>query len=378
MQNVSRPPQIQRCVFIAALAINVAVLLLSSVSVAIGAELPAAAPEQDRKAILAMAGEHEVTFDFRETASLSPGYQTTDPYTEHATEAVIVIDNQPDRITLQHILVMGGPGRERVIKHWRQDWRYEPTHTFQYVGPDEHGNPLWQRRELSAAESRGKWVQEVYQVDDMPRYASLGSWQHLTAHSVVGSTWEGEVTRRPLPRREYTTRSDYTVLTAINRHIITQGGWLHEQQNLKQISTPDGTITTTLARELGNNTYARISKDDPHTSPHTPPHTPKINFQPGYDTWAATAAFWADVRAAWRPILFDQPSLRVSLKLEGKPLHDHFADYAKKIQAAGTYDPTVGRQFIQHTLSRYLLPTAAAPAAKPAPTLAAPQAASRQ
>ena len=35
-------------------------------------------------------------------------------------------------------------------------------------------------------------------------------------------------TWRPLPRREYTRRSDYNALDVVNRHTIVPGGWTHE------------------------------------------------------------------------------------------------------------------------------------------------------
>ena len=35
-------------------------------------------------------------------------------------------------------------------------------------------------------------------------------------------------TWRPLPRREYTRRSDYNALDVVNRHTIVRGGWTHE------------------------------------------------------------------------------------------------------------------------------------------------------
>ena len=40
---------------------------------------PDATFEQDREAILAMAGDYKVTFDFRETVPLTEGYTLKDP-----------------------------------------------------------------------------------------------------------------------------------------------------------------------------------------------------------------------------------------------------------------------------------------------------------
>jgi len=41
---------------------------------------------------------------------------------------------------------------------------------------------------------------------------------------VNASTWEPEVSWRPLPRRDGTTRDDYDVIEAVNRHTITAWG----------------------------------------------------------------------------------------------------------------------------------------------------------
>src|SRR5258706_7992278 len=87
------------------------------------------ARERDRAAILAMAGDYRVSFDFLETILFEPGAPPARPYRSWATERVYVIEDRPDRIRLQHILVMfvvDDAGRQSgplVQKHWRQDWR---------------------------------------------------------------------------------------------------------------------------------------------------------------------------------------------------------------------------------------------------------------
>src|SRR5690554_631599 len=78
--------------------------------------------EQDRKSILAMEGCYKVTFDFAETFSPDTGYVKYDNYSSHGIEYVFAIENEPDFISLQHILVVNDTF---IVKHWRQDWLYE-------------------------------------------------------------------------------------------------------------------------------------------------------------------------------------------------------------------------------------------------------------
>lgn len=236
--------------------------------------------EQDRAAILAMVGEFDVDFRFEETAALTPGYELKKPYHATATEIVTVLESEPEFISLQHILVTGEDGS--VVKHWRQDWHYERDVVYRYLGPID-GHQTWVPEELSEAQSRGAWVQTVWQVDDSPRYQSVGRWQH----GDNWSRWEGDETGRPLPRREWTKRDDYDVLVARNVHLLTPAGWLHEQDNMKRVLHPregDSVASDVLARERGFNAYVRNNAHD---------------MQSGYDYWDKTQSFWADVRAWW-------------------------------------------------------------------------------
>lgn len=234
--------------------------------------------ERDRQAILAMAGEYRVSFNFEETAALTGGYTLKAPYHSEATELVTVLEDSPARIVLQHILVLGE--EQRVVKHWRQDWVWQPEQVFEYLGERR-----WRVRELSPEEVRGAWSQSVWQVDDSPRYAAIGRWHHDGNQSV----WTSETTWRPLPRREYTTRDDYDVMVAVNRHVITPSGWLHEQDNAKLV-TRDKQYRL-LAREYGRNRYERISDYD---------------FTPALEYWDRTEDYWAEVRRTWKALFADR------------------------------------------------------------------------
>ena len=62
--------------------------------------------ERDRRAILAMAGDYRTSFDFIETVGFTEGYQPKAPYQSWGTERVYVVANEPEFVSLQHIIVM--------------------------------------------------------------------------------------------------------------------------------------------------------------------------------------------------------------------------------------------------------------------------------
>ena len=174
--------------------------------------------ERDRRAILAMAGTYRVTFDFLEVTPFgADDDKPKAPYQSWGTEKVYVDSDQGEFISLVHILEMrivqpdGKVSEPMVTKHWRQDWTYEPTHIVEYQGRDR-----WVRRKLDASEAKGAWLQSVYQVDESPRYASVGRWEHTKSFS----SWIGGDTWRPLPRREWSVRDDYQALIGTNRHTV--------------------------------------------------------------------------------------------------------------------------------------------------------------
>jgi hypothetical protein len=246
--------------------------------------------EQDRQAIRAMAGNYKVTFDFTETVSFVQGYEKKKPYVTGATEIVRVIENKPGFISLQHILLVGDT-HQFPIKHWRQDWIYEPESIHEFVGFNS-----WKKRDLKQQERQGKWAQVVYQVDDSPRYAGLAAWQHDNGIS----QWASEVNMRPLPRRDMTKRDDYDAILAVNRHAVTPNGWVHEQDNSKLILRSQ--TATLLAREIGINTYVR---DD------------QIAFSVADDYWHLTKDYWQAVRDKWSEV--ETNNAYFSLTIQGEP-----------------------------------------------------------
>ena len=154
--------------------------------------------DQDRAAILGMAGEFEVSFQFQETIPLVENYELRAPYKETARELVKLVEDKGHEITLQHILVIDDMDGPRIIKHWAQIWSYEDHHVLSY-----EGKMTWVPQTLSKEETAGTWTQLVTQVDDSPRYKGVGRWVHHGNYSA----WTSSPSTRPLPRREYRKRS---------------------------------------------------------------------------------------------------------------------------------------------------------------------------
>ncbi len=272
--------------------------------------------EQDRRAILAMTGDYRISFDFLEVEMYSDSTTPSDPYRSWATERVFVIENTEERISLQHIIVMFMQGEDgttqgpMLVKHWRQDWEYEPETALEFIGERQ-----WTTRTLTEDERKGRWQQTVYQVDDSPRYAMRGTWEHNAAYS----SWLSEPAWRPLPRREYTVRSDYQTLVGTNRLTILPRGWIHAQDNVKTVLTGPYAVNKAnpaLAREYGVNRYDRIVGFD-------------FSEQEAY--WEKTAPFWSRVRAGWATHLSQAPTVKVATKCEDERVYKMLFGMASKI-----------------------------------------------
>ncbi len=263
--------------------------------------------QQDRNAILAMAGDYRVSFDFIETVAFDKNYALKDRKLSGGDEIVRVIEDTGDFISLQHILVVGGD-KKFPVKHWRQDWRYEPESVLIFIGAN-----AWETRKLTPAESQGKWSQVVYQVDDAPRYGALGEWRHEDGVSA----WTPPAEWRPLPRRDATTRDDYHAIDAVNRHTITPAGWAHEQDNTKLVLTGE---PHALVREVGVNLYEK--SDD-------------FDISIGDNYWNATKDFWAEIRAEWTRIEAENPRFGLTVQGEPEELYMKILDLAEAVEKDG-------------------------------------------
>lgn len=272
--------------------------------------------DQDRAAILAMAGDYKVSFHFMESVGLTPDFELGRPYHSWATEKVHVLEDRGDFISLQHTLVMffaeedGSLSEPMLVKHWRQDWTFEDTNLHTY-----RGNNTWARETLAPATVKGAWTQAVWQVDDSPRYETYGKWNHTGNQSV----WSSGDFWRPLPRREYSVRDDYKVMAGSHRIRITPTGWFHEQRSLKQVETEsDANPPTFLAEEIGLNRYERIT-------------SPALTAAEEY--WTKTSRYWGGVREAWQDVYAEHDRFSLRSKVNGHRLYEVHFEYAGKLES---------------------------------------------
>lgn len=282
-------------------------------------------PAKDRAAIRAMAGAFKVSFAFDETVALSPGYALRAPYRAEAMEVVEVLEETENTLVLQHVLLITSEGKRAPMKHWRQDWTFEDPSLRVF-----RGNSTWEQTETSPSERRCAWSQAVFEVDDGPRYEALGRWVHEPGIS----TWTSAPTFRPLPRREYTQRSDYDVLQAINRHTLTPNGWVHEQDNTKLI-LKEGRA---LAREHGVNRYDRASLPEAALA---------------HQYLVDTGPFWKAVRAAWEQQWTGHAQQSVRAEVDGKRLYEHLFPLA---ESSKTLSAPEQRQKAEQFVSQYVSP----------------------
>jgi hypothetical protein len=218
------------------------------------------------------------------------------------------------------------------MRHWRQDWSYEPKERLVYRGQN-----TWERIAVANGERRGAWVQSVWQVDGSPRYSGVGRWQHLGNYS----TWVSGEEWRPLPRREFSVRNDYQVLSGTNRHSITPTGWIQEELNVKLAlderghPIADGPV---VAREFGLNRYETISGFD---------------WSPGDRYLARTAPLWEAVRAEW-----DARIARGAVTLKAQPdqaqLFGPLFEYADALDSGETRTTHDIHEFARSAVASYL------------------------
>ena len=258
---------------------------------------------KDRLAILSMVGEYRVSFEFIETFGSKNNYKLDNPYQSWGTEMVIVLNDEPNYISLQHIMMMYFKGEDGSIsgpyiqKHWRQDWTYEDSKILNY-----RNDKIWDL--LIVDDYQNTWSQSVYQVDDSPRYESYGMW----LHSEEGSRWISKATPRPLPRREFSVRDDYSLLSGLNKITVMPWGWVMEELNEKIIFP-----NKYHGSEFGIARYQRISNYD---------------FTPARDYWDDTKEYWSIVRGKWREIL-SQDKVCLLKDVEGRPMYMYKFEFAE-------------------------------------------------
>ncbi|MEM9363493.1 MAG: DUF6607 family protein [Bacteroidota bacterium] len=274
--------------------------------------------DMDRESILDMCGCYDITFKYTETFAPEIDYEKKLDYTAAALELALPIVNEEDKVSIQHLLVIND---SMVIKHWRQDWEFENQRVFHY---DKDNN--WVFQTLPAEQVKGQWTQKVFQVDDSPRYSGSATWIHADGKHY----WENK-SDSPLPRREYTKRSDYNVMKRGNRHEITSYGWVHEQDNDK-IIRKDGAEDVLLAQEKGMNTYTKVAGE---------------RCKAAIDWWEKHKGFWAKVRTSWDGVYNREGDLTLQKSVDKKPLFMHFYPMEKVNAGPAEIEETISKFVVE-------------------------------
>ena len=267
----------------------------------------------DKQAIKKMCGCFEVSYRFAETFNYSddPNFKPSKNKISKGLEWAQLVVDKKNTISIQHLLVVGPPNNQMVIKHWRQDWLYQNTDFYMYDGFN-----TWKFEQKQKSEIKKQWTQKVFQVDDSPRYEGSGSWVHVDGKSY----WESK-TPAPLPRREYTKRNDYNITLRGNRQEITNFGWIHDQDNEKVIRE-EGTDDVIIAVEKGYNTYKKVADS---------------KCKAAQDWWKEHLDKWSIVRAKWSEVYGRNNTLKLETKVDNKALYKHlFVDNLTDKKAINT------------------------------------------
>ena len=255
---------------------------------------------KDKPSVEKLCGCFDVEFKYAETFSPDPSYKFHDRETiSGGTELVFPVEVSDKKIVMQHLLVITD---SIIVKHWREDWTYENNEVFTYTG-----NKTWKKEKLKPEQVKGTWTQSIWEVSDEPRYQGTAQWQIVDGKNVWTNT-----TDAPLPRREYSVRSDYNILKRTNRISITKDGYLHEQDNQKILRTGD--TDKLLVQEKGINSYKRID-------------TAKC--APALAYWTANKTYWTKVRTIWASYIAKNNTIEMKTKVDGKVLHEYLYDLAK-------------------------------------------------
>lgn len=260
-----------------------------SLLIAIGLQAQTDKKEQDIAAIKAMEGCYKVEFNFAETFSPDTAYEYHDRYYSWGIEYVFVIEDSEDLISLQHLLIIND---STIIKHWRQDWVYEETELLAY-----DRDKTWKKTTYTPEKAEGTWTQKVFQVDDSPRYEAMGTWVHVDGKHY----WEG-TGDAPLPRREFSKRSDYNVMRRHSRMQLSENGWFLEQDNEKILRTDEG--DKLICHEKGMETFT----------------TGDYDCAPAVKWWDENQNYWSEVRIAWNEVFSENPQLKLAKKVDDKML----------------------------------------------------------
>jgi hypothetical protein len=283
-------------------------------------------PLLDSNSIRTQAGCYEVTYQFTETLLMDSNYPFRSvPYNAKGTEWIDLDEtNNEQEIILQHILLIPGG----VIKHWSHKWVKNPEFLFEFQGQNR-----WAKKHFSPSASRGKWAQEVYQVDGSPRYGCAAPWVHWDNHHY----WECQ-TWSPLPRREFTKRNDYDILDRRNRHEIYSWGWSHEQNNLKIKLEQNDPVS--IAKEIGQDTYLRVADS---------------RCEPARKWWQENKQIWNEIHHVWKDVYSSRDQIELKSKIDGMTLWERLFDFAESTATHPQRDVKETRKTIHSIIDEFLI-----------------------
>lgn len=288
--------------------------------------------EADKAAIKTMTGCYKVTFEFAETFAPDTAYRYHERKSEWGIEYVFLLEETDKSVSLQHLLIVDDTV---IVKHWRQDWIYENTELLSFYKDNE-----WKKITLDKATAKGTWTQKVYQVDDGPRYESYGTWVHADGRHFWESTCDA-----PLPRREFTKRSDYNVLKRHCHIEITNYGWMLEQDNEKIIRDSSGNDKL-LCWEKGFEKFFNGN----------------YNCEAAVKWWEKNHRYWADVRKVWNEMYSSKTGrLKIQGKIDNKVLYEHLFKIGREYARAEEYNSKEASQRIRKTIEMYLAENSSEP-----------------
>ena len=94
------------------------------------------------------------------------------------------------------------------------------------------------------------------------------------------------------------------MLESINTHTVTPEGWVHEQSSRKVILDDAGQPKEIIVHERGLNSYVRVEEE---------------RLSAAIEYWQEHESAWAEIRAAWEPIL-NQTEVTIVTEAGGQKL----------------------------------------------------------
>ena len=279
--------------------------------------------DADRDAILSLAGLFNV-----ETTS---GTASSSMHGKTSTERVLLIEETPLRIDLQHVIVVEGPGL--ALKFWREQWEWGPVRVIGYDAG------LWSRSQTKFDGPARRWTRTVFASDDQPLYASVGGW----THEKDGSHWSGDRAYSPVSSPiETLTGKDFWALN--DRITIGSDGIICYRVEADGIKADESnaSLPEAIRRRFE-------SVNTPRPDPATDDAAERY--------WQDTADFWAAVRAAWDGVLEKRVPFTVREEVDGQPLWKRV--FALAEEARVDPDARDWRGEVDALLDQYVVPVRA-------------------